>query len=145
MSAIRINPISVWQDPPFPFNQAVVEPAGRRVHLTGQVAWTSGGQLIGAGDAEMQTEYAIENIRRILAEIGGTLADVMSTTMYYVRDEDLPAIQQVRTRMFEKATGPAVTGVKVAGLVDTALLVELTVVAVIPEARFREPAAERLR
>jgi enamine deaminase RidA (YjgF/YER057c/UK114 family) len=82
MSAIRINPISVWQDPPFPFNQAVVEPAGRRVHLTGQVAWTPDGELIGAGDAEMQTEFAIENIRRILAELGGTLADVMSTTMY---------------------------------------------------------------
>jgi enamine deaminase RidA (YjgF/YER057c/UK114 family) len=59
--------------------------------------------------------------------------------MYYVREEDLPAIQRVRKRRFDKSAGPASTGVKVASLVDPALLVELTVVAVIPHERFRAP------
>ena len=139
-TAIRVSPPSVWSDEGFPFSQAVVEPEGRRVHLTGQVAWDSAGQIVGSDDAERQTECAIENICTILGELGGCLSDVVSVTMYYVRDADLPAIQRVRIRRFAKATGPAVTGVKVAGLVDPGLLVELTVAAVIPTARFRVPS-----
>ncbi len=139
MDAIRINPADVWSDDDFPFSQAVVEPDGRRVHLTGQVAWDAEGVVVGAGDAGIQTEYAIDNIRKILAVLGGALGDIVSLTMYYVRDEDLPAIQRVRTRRFQKATGPTATGLKVAGLVDSALLVELTVTAVIPFDRFRVP------
>jgi|SRR5215472_8570631 len=140
MSAIRINPPNVWSDSDFPFSQAVVEPEGRRVHLTGQVAWDSEGKVVGPGDAEKQTECAINNIRKILHELGGELSDIVSLTMYYVRDADLSAIQKVRSRRFEKATGPASTGVKVAALVDAGLLVELTVIAVIPNQRFRIPS-----
>jgi enamine deaminase RidA (YjgF/YER057c/UK114 family) len=81
----------------------------------------------------------IENIRKILDELGGVLLDIVSLTMYYVRDVDFPAIQRVRARRFEKATGPAATGVRVAALVDPALLVELTVTAVIPNDRLRPP------
>lgn len=139
MSAIRINLVDVWDDKEFPFNQAVVEPEGRRVHLTGQVAWDPDFNVVGADDAEAQTEFAIENIRKILIELGGSLSDIVSLTMYYVRDSDLPAIQSVRKRQFDKATGPAVTGLKVAALVDPKLLVELTVIAVIPHERFRHP------
>lgn len=133
MKANYINPKTVWSDPDFPFSQAVVEPSGRRVHLTGQVAWDVDGCVVGAGDAEAQTQYAIDNIEKILAEAGGQISDVVSVTMYYVRDEDLPAIQKVRSRRFSKASGPAVTGVKVAGLVHPDLLLELTVVAVVAE------------
>jgi len=112
-----------------------VEPDGRRVHLTGQVAWDENCAVVGVDDPRKQTERAIDNIQRILAELGGSISDIVSVTMYYVRDEDLEEIQSVRRDRFQKPTGPAVTGVKVAGLVDPNLLVELTVVAVIPEDR----------
>ncbi|WP_323796953.1 RidA family protein [Nisaea sp.] len=137
---IRISPPEVWSDEDFPFSQAVVEPHGRRVHLTGQVAWNADGEIVGPGDPEVQTGVAIDNIEILLAALGGHLSDIVSTTLYYVRDEDLPAIQNVRMRRFSKAHGPAATGVKVAGLVDPGLLVELTVIAVIPEERFKTPA-----
>jgi enamine deaminase RidA (YjgF/YER057c/UK114 family) len=133
MSKRYINPKTVWSDPEFPFSQAVVEPEGRRVHLTGQVGWDKNSNIVGVGDAKLQTECAIDNIKKILSEIGGSLSDVMSVTMYYVRDEDLPDIQEVRSRRFPKSHGPAATGVKVAGLVHPDLLVELTTVAVIPK------------
>lgn len=136
MRTIRINPENVWSDDEFPFNQAVVEPEGRRIHLTGQVAWDRNGEVIGRNDAKKQTKCAIDNITKILAELGGMIADIVSLTMYYVRDEDLAAIQCERIRRFDKTTGPAVTGVKVAALVDPELLVELTAVAVIPSERF---------
>ena len=96
MRAIRINPENVWSDDEFSFNQAVVEPEDRRIHLTGQVAWDRNGEVIGRNDAKKQTECAIDNITKILAELGGMIADIVSLTMYYVRDEDLAAIQSER-------------------------------------------------
>jgi enamine deaminase RidA (YjgF/YER057c/UK114 family) len=137
MNAIRINPNNVWADSEFPFNQAVVESDGKCVHLTGQVAWDRNGKVIGRDDAKKQTECAIDNIVKILAELGGMLDDIVSMTMYYVRDQDLSDIQSERIRRFKKPTGPAVTGVKVAALVDPELLVELTAIAVIPDERFQ--------
>ncbi|WP_339853330.1 RidA family protein [uncultured Nisaea sp.] len=137
---IRISPPEVWSDDDFPFSQAVVEPLGRRVHLTGQVSWNADGEIVGPGDPKVQTGVAIDNIEIVLSALGGQLSDIVSTTLYYVRDEDLPAIQNVRMRRFPKAHGPATTGVKVAGLVDPGLLVELAVIAVIPEERFQAPA-----
>ena len=61
MRAIRINPDSVWSDDDFSFNQAVVEPEGRRVHLTGQVAWNPKGEVVGIGDAKVQTDCSCCN------------------------------------------------------------------------------------
>ncbi|WP_177230918.1 RidA family protein [Rhizobium sp. NFR07] len=136
----RINSIEgVWSDDNFPMSQAVVEPDGRRVHLTGQVAWTKDCEIVGQGNAEKQTCAAINNIEKVLAGLGGTIADVVSTTMYYVRDNDLDAIQEVRRARFATDAGPAVTGVRVSSLVDPGLLVELTVIAVIPYDRFQVP------
>lgn len=132
MSGQRINIAGVWNDVDFPMSQAVVEPEGKRVHLTGQVGWTEDFKIIGSDDAGKQTHAAIDNIELVLASLGGTTEDIVSCTMYYVRDEDLDAIQEARRNRFSFNAGPAVTGVKVAGLVDKALLVELTVVAVIP-------------
>ena len=139
MSAIRISIDDVWDDKGFPFSQVVVEPEGKRVHLTGQVAWDTDFNIVGEDDAATQTEFAINNIRKLLAAVGGGLSDIVSVTMYYVNDADLPAIQDARARNFERAFGPAVTGVKVAALVDPKLLVELTVIAVIPFERFQVP------
>ena len=139
MKAIRINPATVWRDEAFPFNQAVVEPEGRRVHLTGQVAWDAAGRIIAPGDPERQAEAAIENINLILAELGGSLSDIVAMTVYFRDDADLPAIQRARSRAFEKATGPAVTAIKVAGFVAPDLLVEMTATAVIPHERFQAP------
>ena len=141
MTAIRFNTESVWRDEDFPHSQAVVEPAGRRVHLTGQVAWTPDFELVGADDPAAQTRYAIDNIERVLGGLGGRIDDVVAVTLYYVRDEDLAAIQEARRARFSRQAGPAATAIKVAALVDPGLLVELTVMAVIPDDRFVEPVA----
>ena len=137
--AIRINPATVWRDDAFPFNQAVVEPEGRRVHLTGQVAWDAQGRIVAPENPEGQARAAIENIRLVLDELGGALSDIVAMTVYFRDDADLPAIQRARKRAFQKATGPAVTAIKVAGFVAPDLLVEMTATAVIPHERFKAP------
>ncbi len=141
MDAIRLRIDTVWDDRNFTMSQAVVEPEGRRVHVTGQVAWTPDFEVVGPGDAGRQAHVAIDNIEKILGALGGTIDDVVSKTMYYVRDADLPALREARQARFSVAAGPAVTSVKVAGLVDPDLLVEFAVIAVIPPNRFKAPDA----
>ena len=138
--AIRVNISEVWGIENYPYSQAVVEPEGKRIHIAGQVAWNVDRELIGAGDAAIQTDRTIDNIEKILTSMGGTINDVVSATMYYVREEDLSAIRDVRGRRFGLHHGPASTGVKVAGLVRPDLLVEMSAIAVIPHDRFRSPS-----
>ncbi|WP_371224524.1 RidA family protein [Roseovarius sp. 2305UL8-3] len=134
---INANPDGCWPRDGFPMNHAVAEPVGRRVHLTGQVAWDADGNLIGGTDAEAQTHAALDHIERILDALGGTLDDIVSLTTYFTRDGDQAAISRARAARLKAEFGPAATGVRVAGLWAPEILVELTVIAVIPETRFR--------
>ena len=136
---ININSDDVWSGLGFPMNQAVVEPEGKRLHLTGQVAWDVTGRAMHPGDAGAQTHAALDNIEKVLAAAGGTLDDIVSLTTYYVNPEDKPAITAARAARLKKAFGPAATGIQVAGLWASDLLVELTVIAVVPHARFVAP------
>ena len=118
----------------------VVQHEGRVVHLTGQVAWDADEEIVGRGDVGSQTEQCFDNIARVLGEVGGCLADLVSVTTYFVDRTHLPAIQAVRAARFPPPGAPVSTSVMVVGLGHPDFLVELTAVAVVPERRFREPA-----
>jgi enamine deaminase RidA (YjgF/YER057c/UK114 family) len=133
------NPRDVWQPNGRAFSQGVVQGPGQVLHLTGQVGWDASGRVVGAGDVEAQMEQAVDNIRKILAEVGGVLDDIVSMTIYFLDRADLPAIQRVRSRHFTEGTAPASIIVQAAGLVVPELLVELVPVAVVPHDRFRQP------
>jgi len=134
---VRVNPDTVWPGLGFPFHHAVVEPEGRRVHISGQVAWDKQRNIIGINDAGAQTKYAIENIRHILFSLGGKLENVISVNVFYVNQDDYKAICDARQEAFHLEDGPASTAVRVAGLVQEELLVEISAIAVIPEDRFK--------
>ncbi len=136
---LHANPPGTWPRDGFPMNHSVVEPEGRRVHLTGQVAWDADGALIGGDDAEAQTHAALDHIETILAAMGGAMQDIVSLTTYFTRVEDKEAITRARAARLHQEFGPAATGVQVAGLWAPELLVELTVIAVIPPDRFKRP------
>ena len=140
MARINHQPSDMWGGPPgqdgFPFHHAVVEPAGRRVHVTGQVAWDAEMNVMGIGDPAVQTHAALDNIVKVLSGLGGSLDDIVAMTTYYLRDEDYASITAVRADRLSNDFGPATTGIRVAGLVAPDLLVEITATAVIPEARF---------
>ncbi|MBW8635823.1 hypothetical protein K1W69_01385 [Hoeflea sp. WL0058] len=67
---IRYNPPTGWPQRGRAFNHGVVEPEGRRLHMTGQVAWDSNGALIGANDAEVQIRECFRNVDHILSAVG---------------------------------------------------------------------------
>jgi enamine deaminase RidA (YjgF/YER057c/UK114 family) len=135
----RFNPSGVWRPNGRAFNQGVVQGSGEVVHITGQVAWDERDIVVGAGDAEAQMEKAIDNVRLILAEVGGRLSDIVSMTIYFLDRDDLPTIQRVRARHFDLDTAPASILIQVPGLVLPEFLVELVPIAVVPYSRFRRP------
>jgi len=84
-----VHPIGK-KNPNLPFHPAVR--AGDFIFVSGQVAKDADGNMI-AGTIEEETRGTIEAIRRILAEEGATLSDVVRVTTYLA----MPATSAVTT------------------------------------------------
>jgi len=126
-----LNPPDLWQPLGRGFAQVVVQPPGRVVHVTGQVALGPDNAVIAPGDALGQARACFENVRRALAAVGGTLDDVVSLTVLYTDPADLPAIQQARSEVYTSPNAPVSILFRVAGLVSEGLKIELAPIAVI--------------
>ena len=136
---VRFNPPSGWPQRGRAFNHGVVQPEGRVLHITGQVAWDSEGQVVGLGDCEAQMRKSFDNVESILTAVGGRLEDIVSMTIYFLDPADLPAIQKVRAEKLAPEVAPASIIIQTPGLVAPELLVELVPIAVIPAERYHEP------
>lgn len=131
------NPDSVWK--PFgAFSQAVVQGAGKIVHLKGQVSLDKEGEIVGEGDINTQVEKALENIKSILSEFGGRMEDIYSLTHHVTSIEEFMKTGHIRTQYF-KPPYPVTTTVEVSRLFHPDLLVEITGSAEIPLDRYVEP------
>ena len=84
MKRKAINPDSMYQSLPFGFSHAVEQNSGRTLHLAGQVAWNSAGELVGPGDLATQARQALANLKAVLAEVGAMPADVVRLRTYVV-------------------------------------------------------------
>lgn len=136
----RFNPPSGWPQAGRAFNHGVVQPEGKTLHITGQVAWDRNGQLVGEGDVEAQMRKSFDNMIDILEPVGGRMDDIVSMTIFFLSRDDLPTIQRVRAEYFCAETAPASIIIQMPDLVVPELLVELVPIAVIPLDRYREPA-----
>jgi 2-iminobutanoate/2-iminopropanoate deaminase len=68
-----VSPPEIWS--PFgTFSMAVIQGSGQVVYLKGQVALDHNGQVVGVGDMAAQTRQALENIKSVLAHLGGAWA-----------------------------------------------------------------------
>jgi 2-iminobutanoate/2-iminopropanoate deaminase len=136
---VGFDTAEVWKARGRGFQMGVVQPEGIVIHLTGQVAWDKDEGLVGKGDIKAQTSKCFENIRALLAEVGGEMTDLVSITTYYTDRSQLAAIQRIRGTFLQADAAPVSTSVMVAGLGHADFLVELTAVAVVPKDRFRSP------
>ena len=135
---VNINCNEVWRSPGYPMSQAVAEPDGRRIHISGQVAWDVDFKVLHVGNAAAQTKAALENIEKVLHAAGGRLDDIVTLTTFYVREEDRDAITEARRSVLNEDFGPATIAIQVAQIWEHDLLVELVATAVIPDDRFQE-------
>ena len=111
--------------------QAVV--AGNTVYLRGQVAQDlDTRESVAVGDAAGQTEKAMANIDMLLKECGSRLEHICKVTIYLTDIRYREAVYRVVGRWL-KGVYPVSTGLTVPALARPEWVVEIDVIAVIPE------------
>ena len=128
-----INPPSLHHNPAFTNVVTVTGPV-RTVYVGGQNAVDTTGAIVGKGDFKAQSEQALKNIQAALAAGGAQPEHVVKWNMYIVQGQSL----QEGFAAFQRVWGnrpnpPAISAAFVAGLAHPDFLVEIDVIAVVPE------------
>jgi enamine deaminase RidA (YjgF/YER057c/UK114 family) len=111
----------------------VVVGKGRTVFVRGQVGQDLDTAVnVGIGDAGAQAEQAMSNIKQLLHEAGGSLQHICKITIYLTDSRFRESVYRVVGRWL-KGVYPVSTGVVVAGLARPEWLVELDIIAMIPD------------
>ena len=108
-----------------PFSQATQ--AGNTVFIAGTVAIDAQGELIGKGDIRAQTRQVLENIAAVVNAAGGSMRDVVRTTVYLKDFSNYAGMNEVYAKHFTRDF-PARSTVQVSALPKGAN-VEIEVVA----------------
>lgn len=128
------NPPTVWK--PFgAFSMVKIHGEGQLVQLKGQVSLNLDGQVVGKGDMRAQVRQTLENIKAVLATIGGEMSDIVSLTQYATDIEQFMASGDIRNEFFSEPY-PVTTTVQIVRLYHPELQIEIAVTAEIPRHRF---------
>jgi enamine deaminase RidA (YjgF/YER057c/UK114 family) len=110
--------------------QAVV--ANGTVYLRGQIGQDlDTRESVGIGDVSAQAEKAMANIAMLLGEAGSKLEDICKITIYLVDVRYREAVYTVVGKWL-KGVYPVSTGIVISALARPEWLVEIDVIAVIP-------------
>lgn len=126
----RVDPEDVFDSRRYGFSQAVAVTGGTTVYVSGQVGWNSN-ELPDGSDLATQTQTAFDNLERVMAAAGGTLADVDALRIYIVSEAaaDLSPVSDQLLERFPHDGLPASTWLVVSGLAGEGLLIEIEATA----------------
>ncbi len=110
--------------------QAVV--AGNTIYLRGQVGTDFDGNLVGQDDPAAQSDQAMKNVKELLREAGADLAHIVKITIYITDREYREPVYRTVGKWL-KGVYPVSTGLIINGLADPDWLMEIDVIAVLPE------------
>ena len=128
----KFNTKDTYPDQDLDNDLCQVVKAGNMLFLRGQVGTDFEGNLIGPGNPEAQTEQAMKNIKQLLEEAGSCLDHICKITIY-LTDSAYRATVYREVGKWLKGVFPVSTGVVVTGLAKPEWLMEVDVIAVIPE------------
>lgn len=132
MSTITIHPEG-WKPAKGYANGIVAE--GRILFVGGQIGWTAD-QVFEAHDFIGQMVQALKNIRAVVEEAGGSVADIARLTWYVTDKTEYLAHQKEIGAAYREVMGyhfPAMTMVVVSALVEDAAKIEIEATAVLPD------------
>jgi enamine deaminase RidA (YjgF/YER057c/UK114 family) len=103
---------------------------GRHVYVSGTTATDPEGNIVGRGDPYAQAQQALKNVEHALKAAGASIRDVVRTRMYVTNISHWQAIGRAHGEVFGDVR-PAATMVEVNRLIDSDMLVEIEVDAVV--------------
>lgn len=101
---------------------------GNVIRISGTAGLGEDGTVVSDGVVE-QMQRALEIVRKALAELGGSLEDVIMTRIYVANENDIENVAVIHGEAFRDIR-PATTIVKV-GFIDHRILVEIEAEAVL--------------
>jgi enamine deaminase RidA (YjgF/YER057c/UK114 family) len=116
------------------FANGIIAPAGRTLYVSGQIAWDSEARIV-SPDFAVQFLQALDNVIAVVREAGGGSEHVVKLLAFVT---DLDAYRAATSAIGEGwrarmgKSYPAMSLVKVAGLLEPGALVEIEGVAVLP-------------
>ncbi|MBL0182725.1 MAG: RidA family protein [Chitinophagaceae bacterium] len=102
---------------------------GNVIEVAGTTAM-DGDVLVGKGDVYTQTHYIFTKIEKALTEAGASMEDVVRTRMYITDITRWEEAGKAHGEFF-KDIKPVATMVEVSNLIDTGLLIEIEVSAIV--------------
>ena len=128
----HINPDNVPDYLTYGLSHAVVAEGGKTVYLSGQVGWNEKSESVGP-DLASQLAQAHENIRRVLAAAGGTVADIVRLNTYVAnyRPEEGEVVNAANRKLFGDQVPASMTLMGVQALYSPDVRCEVEVTAVI--------------
>jgi 2-iminobutanoate/2-iminopropanoate deaminase len=120
-----------WQDrqeKEYGYSQAVK--VGDTIYVSGQVSHDDSGNIVGPGDMEAQMRQAYANIRKVLAQYGATMDNIVDDTLF-VTDMNAAFAAAVKCRqdVFFGAPVVASTIVQIQRLGIPEVMIEIKCVA----------------
>ena len=80
-----------------PYSQAMI--VDGMLYTSGQIGLTPDGKLVGE-NIEEQTEQVLKNLSAVVAEAGGSLDDVIKTTIFLADMDDFAAVNKIYAEYF---------------------------------------------
>lgn len=97
---------------------------GNRIYVTGTTATDSEGEIVGIGNAYLQTVQAIQNIEKALHALGATLEHIVRTRIFVTDISKWEEFGRAHGEFFSEVM-PATSMIEVAKLIDERMLVEI--------------------
>ena len=128
----HVNPGNVPPYLAYGLSHAVAAQGGRTIYLSGQVGWNEANEPVGP-DLASQLAQAHENIRRVLAAAGATVADIVRLNTYVAdyRPEDGEIVNAANRALFGDRTPPSATLLGVQALYAPEIRCEVEATAVV--------------
>jgi enamine deaminase RidA (YjgF/YER057c/UK114 family) len=103
---------------------------GDTIYLSGQVSHDDEGKIVGVGDMEAQMRQAYANIKKVLAEYGATIDNVVDEILFVTdMDSAFAAAVKCRREVFSGTPIVASTIVQIQRLAFPDLMIEIRCVA----------------
>ena len=126
---INISSGAKWEDI-VGYSRAVR--VGNIVEVAGTTAVDERGEIVGLNNPYEQTRYALAKIEKALIEAGASMKDVVRTRMFVTDISKWEEIGKAHGEFFREIK-PAASMIEVKGLINSDLLVEIEVTAIVLE------------